>query len=123
MITGQVTAFHEATVYIEVRGARGISRIVEAVVDTGFTGTMTLSAVRIAELALDYVETTDAILADGSVIAARAYSARVLWDGQMRRTKIYEADGGALVGMTLLHGFRLCMDIVDGGEVTIERMS
>jgi predicted aspartyl protease len=96
---------------------------IDAVVDTGFTGALTLSAGRIAALALPYVETADALLADGSIVASRADSAHVLWNGMRRRVKVYESVGDALVGMTLMHGCRLCMDIVGGGRMTIEPLS
>jgi hypothetical protein len=59
-------------------------------------------------------------LADGRDITLRQYEATVLWDGQPRDVMVLEADGGALIGMALLYGSRLTVEVLDGGPVTIE---
>ena len=33
---------------------------------------------------------------------------------------LLDADGGPLVGMSLLYGSRVTLDVVDGGPITIE---
>ena len=42
MITGVVTANYEATIPLVVHGAHGQQETIEAVIDTGFTGSLTL---------------------------------------------------------------------------------
>jgi hypothetical protein len=44
----------------------------------------------------------------------------VRWEGQLREGIVLAADGMPLVGMALLSGSRVCLDIIDGGRVTIE---
>jgi predicted aspartyl protease len=58
MITGLVTSDREAIIRVLVRAAYGQETHVEAVIDTGFTGFLTLSARLIASLALPFAGTT-----------------------------------------------------------------
>ena len=48
------------------------------------------------------------------------YDASIEWDGQVRPILVLEADDVPLIGMALLYGSRLTIDVVDGGAVTIE---
>lgn len=120
MIRGQVTAEREAVVRLTVRGPQGDEAEVETIVDTGFTGSLILPPLLIATLRLIYQNSTPAILADGSVVTCDTYEVTVLWEGQKRLIPVYESPGGALLGMSLLYGSRMTVDIVDGGSVTIE---
>ena len=60
------------------------------------------------------------MLADGSVVRLSYFRATVLWEGKPRKIMVLDADGGPLVGMSLLYGSRVTLDVVDGGPVTIE---
>jgi clan AA aspartic protease len=120
MITGNVTAFREPVITLHVRGPGGRELVVEAVVDTGFTDYLSLSPAQIAALALPRRGAMRVMLADGSIASLQVYVVTVLWDGQWRRVECLSADGGALVGMGMLYGFRATFDVVDGGPVTIE---
>lgn len=92
---------------------------VEAVVDTGFTGALTLPASLITALSLSPVSSTRVMLADGSLVPANVYVGDVLWNGAPRRVRIHQAEGDILAGMSLMQGCLLTMEIVDGGRVTI----
>nr|MBC8228759.1 clan AA aspartic protease [bacterium] len=48
------------------------------------------------------------------------YLAKVLWHNQEREVLVLQADGGPLVGMSLLYGSRVTLDVVDGGDVIID---
>ena len=52
MITGQVTVYREAVISLSVKGPEGQSREIDAVIDTGFNGFLTLPASLIQELGL-----------------------------------------------------------------------
>jgi predicted aspartyl protease len=54
MITGVVTANHEATIPLVVHGARGHQETINAVIDTGFTGSVTLPPMLITALGLSW---------------------------------------------------------------------
>lgn len=122
MITGIVTANREAVIHVLVRGARGQEAQVEAVIDTGFTGFLTLPAGLIATLALSFAGTTRAALADGSEVSMDVFEATVLWDNQERRVVVLAGEAVALVGMALLFGYRVTLDVKDGGAVRIEAL-
>lgn len=50
------------------------------------------------------------------------YVAKVIWDGQERRILVDEADTDPLVGMALLSGYELKMDVRFRGKITIKRL-
>ena len=119
MITGVVTADLEAISRLTLRGPTRRERKVEAVVDTGYDGWLTLPPALIARLRLSYRERGSAILADGSVSFFDIYEATVLWDRQVRRIAVDEADTTPLIGMGLLAGYELTVQVRTAGKVTI----
>ncbi len=119
MMTGVVTAEIEAISRLTVRGPTRREWKVEAVVDTGYDGWLTLPPALIARLRLPYRERGSAILADGSVSFFDIYEATVLWDRQVRRIAVDEADITPLIGMGLLAGYELTVQVRTGGKVTI----
>lgn len=120
MITGVVTSNREAVIQALVRGAHGQEAEVEAVIDTGFTGFLTLPARLIAMLGLSFAGTTRAALADGSEVSMDVFEATVLWDERDRGVLVLAAEGATLVGMALLSGHRVTLDVQDRGGVRIE---
>lgn len=123
MITGFVTSNREAVIRIVVRGSRSQETQVEAVIDTGFNGFLTLPSPFIANLALPFAGTTRATLGDGSEAHLDVFEATILWDNQERDLVVFAAEGAALVGMSMLSGYRVTLEIEDGGAVTIEALS
>jgi clan AA aspartic protease len=122
MITGGVTADREATIVLEVRGTVAQPASITAVIDTGFTGSLTLPPALINSLALVHIGARRATLADGSRVNVETYEATALWDGQAVDILALAADGDSLVGMSLLYGHTLMIQVVDGGGVTIEAL-
>jgi clan AA aspartic protease len=122
MIQGQVTASREATIPLTIHHTSGQAVDIDAVVDTGFTEFLTLPTSLIHTLQLPYRGTSQFTLADGSVTSLHVFRAVVLWDGQPRAVPALAAGGDPLVGMSLLYGSRLTVDILDGGRVTIEAL-
>ena len=66
MITGVVTANREAIIRLAVRGPAGVEQQIEAVVDTGFDGWLSLAPALIALLGWPWRRRGRALLADGS---------------------------------------------------------
>ena len=122
MIIGVVNANREATIRLVVRGANGQEHEIEAVIDTGFTGFLTLPATLIASLGLAWHGREQAFLGDGSTQVFDVYAATVIWDGQARTVEADAADTDPLVGMGLIYGHELRIRAVDGGAVTIEAL-
>jgi predicted aspartyl protease len=63
-----------------------------------------------------------ATLADGSVSYFDVYQAKVLWDKRLRSLLVDEFDATPLVGMALMQGCELKMQIRSRGKVTIRRL-
>ena len=119
MITGVVNANREATIRLVVIGPSGQQQEIEAIIDTGFTGFLTLSPTLIGALGLSWLSRQPGILADGSVNVFDVYAVSVMWDGQFRAVEVEAADTDPLVGMNLLDGYSLRVDVQSGGIVTI----
>jgi clan AA aspartic protease len=119
MMTGMVNADLEPRVLLTVRAANGQPHGVEAVIDTGFNGFLTLPPALIAALGLHWLCRQQGELADGSVIAFDVYVATVDWDGQPRSVEVEAADAQPLLGMALLKGSEMRIQVLSGGPVTI----
>jgi clan AA aspartic protease len=120
MITGQVTSAREAIIRVAVRSAGPRETTIEAVIDTGFDGFLTLPAAVVADLALPFAGATRAILGDGSEVSLDAFEAVVLWDRDERQVVTLETGSQALVGMAMLLGSRVELNVVEGGRVAIQ---
>lgn len=120
MITGVVKS-DEARIRLKVIGPQGQEQEITAVVDTGFTGSLTLPSVLVKALELRWRSVDRAKLADGSTCDFHTYNGKVLWDGKVRSILVNEAETDPLVGMTLLRGCELKMHVRSRGKVTIKR--
>ena len=122
MITGNVTADREAIIPIEVAGPSGQSQPIEAVIDTGYNGDLTLPSRLIEALQLPFGGHRRGALANGSHLLLDVYLATVISHGKPKEALISQAECAPLVGMSLLRGSRLTMDAVEGGDVVIEEL-
>ena len=120
MVQGVVNARIEATIILEISGDAGRSQEVEAVVDTGFSEFLILGSDLASELQLESAGVDYLTLADGSLESFEVFNVSVMWDGLTREIEAHAAQSSALVGMGLLHGHRLVVDVVEGGRVAIE---
>ena len=120
MIEGIVNAAYEPVVTLTVQGPSGQTSEIEAVIDTGFTGFLTLPPGLISELGLPFLAANRATLADGSEVTFPSYVVAVLWGGQTIYVEADAADATPLVGMRLLDSHSLYVEIEDGGRVVIQ---
>lgn len=120
MITGIVTAEHEAVVNLIIRGSNGQERTVPVVIDTGFTGWLTLPLAVITELELIWLTKGQALLANGQIEIFDVYIATLIWDREVRRVMVDAAETDPLLGMSLLNGYEMCIQNIINGEVTIQ---
>ena len=123
MIEGIVNAYYEPVITLSLQGPDGQMQEVEAVVDTGYNGLLILPPSVVSELDLPHRGYGEAQLADGSVAEFDLYGVTVLWDGQLRRIEADEASSIPLVGMMLLEGHNLNIDVENGGSVLIQANS
>ena len=119
MIIGQVNAFYEAVIPIRLLDATGTIHEFEAIVDTGFNGTLTLPPDMIAALRLPWRTRGNAILADGSEETFDIYVASVIWEGTPRSILVEEVEMMPLVGMRLLADCDMRLRVQPGGVVQI----
>jgi clan AA aspartic protease len=119
MITGAVNANREATIRLVAIDLQGHQQDIEAIIDTGFTGFLTLPPALIATLGLSWLCRQPGMLADGRVEFFDVYVATVMWDGQPRTVEVEAVDTAPLVGMSLLERHSLRIDVLRGGVVTI----
>ena len=119
MMTGTVNADLEPVLRLTVREAGGPSHDVEAVLDTGFNGFLTLPPILIASLRLPWLCRQQGQLADGSILAFDVYVAKVDWDSQPRDVEVEAADAQPLLGMALMRGSELRIQVAPGGSVTV----
>ena len=119
MTAGVVNSAYEAVVPLSLQSPAGQSREIETVVDTGFTGYLTLPPALVRDLPLPYVTGGWATLADGSEVSLDTYKVTVLWEGQLNDAFADEADTTPLVGM-LMDGCDLSIQVRNGGRVVLE---
>ncbi len=84
MTEGFVNANLEALVNILLQGPAGQRQEVDAVIDTGFNGYLTLPPAMVADLELPVVGEAEAVLADGREAVFHVDGVTVVWDGQPR---------------------------------------
>ena len=74
-------------------------------------------------LELAWRERGRALLADGRESVFDIYEGTVLWDGQARRIPVHEVETIPLVGMSMLQGYELTVQVQPGGNVIIKPLS
>ncbi len=123
MISGVVTHDRQAVIHLTVRGPAGQEQEIEAIIDTGFDGSLSLPSLIVVQLGLPWRQRGRALLADGSESVFDIYEATVDWDGEARRIAVDEAETVPLVGMFLLEGYELTVQVQPGGNVTLRALS
>ena len=123
MILGRMRSESEAAITLAVRAESGAARSVEAIVDTGFDGFLSLSPDMVRSLGLIECAIVFAELANGQETLVRVFEAEVEWDGRARRIDVVESNGDPLLGMALLRGFHLGIDVIDGGRVAVRPLA
>jgi clan AA aspartic protease len=122
MIYGVVNLRREATLPLVVGNSNGQRQVIDTVIDTGFSGFLSLPSSIITTLDLPWSASDIATLGDGSETLFDLYTATVIWDGQYREIYIAESETEPLLGMALLYGYRLQVDTIEGGSVKIEAL-
>lgn len=122
MIYGVVNLRREATLPLVVSNSDGQRQVIDTVIDTGFSGFLSLPSAIITTLDLPWSASDIVTLGDGSETLFDLYTATVIWDGQYREIYIAESETEPLLGMSLLYGYRLQVDTIEGGSVKIEAL-
>ena len=123
MIQGVVNAAYEAVVSLTLQSAEGRTQEIEAVVDTGYTGFLTLPPMLVNELGLPFAYVGRAFLANDDQVEFNVHNVTLLWDGGPRDIEADATGSTPLVGMLLLDGHSLNIEVESGGEVVIQAMA
>ncbi len=111
----------EATLPIVIKN-NATTQLIDTVIDTEFSGFLTLPFDIIAALELSWEGRDVATLGDGTSCTFEVYMAIVIWDGQYREIYVNESETVPLIGMRLLRGYNLRIQTIEGGTVTIEAL-
>ena len=122
MIEGTVNENLEATIRLTLRDIAGEKHDIDAIIDTGFTGHLTLPMTLIDRLALPWQSRAQGLLADGSLHVFDAYVGIVLWNELNRTVEVDTEETEPLVGMRLLRGHGLSVEVVENGLLKIEEL-
>jgi predicted aspartyl protease len=122
VIYGFVNPRREAVVSLRLRGPGLAELDADAVVDTGFTASLTLPISMIVALGLVRQSAGTALMADGSVSYFDIYAAEVAWQGGWRNVMVSAVGTETLIGMKLLAGSELRIEVVSGGLVEISQL-
>ncbi|MGL5036010.1 MAG: clan AA aspartic protease [Microcystaceae cyanobacterium] len=123
MIIGRVNSRREAIIQFAVLGENNQKQGIKAIIDTGYTGFLTLPSAIITTLGLTWYMQEEGVLGDGSLCMFNVFEASVIWDGQIKSIEINESETEPLVGMGLLEGYELNIQGFAGGLVTIKALS
>ncbi len=121
MMQGIVNQNCEATLPIVIKNGM-VTQLVHTVIDTGFSGFLTLPSDIISALSLSWEGRDVATLGDGTSCTFEVYLAIVIWDGQYREIYVNESETFPLIGMRLLRGYDLRIQTIEGGTVAIEAL-
>src|SRR5262245_44640134 len=109
MIRGRVTRDGEPLVPIVLHGRRPVR--IQAVLDTGFTGHLSLARRHLGKIRVSELGTIESELADGSRDVQPAYLGSVSFDGERKSILITVTDAeDSLVGTALLREKRVLIN-------------
>jgi clan AA aspartic protease len=120
MIRGAVNPHFQVVVPFSIRGPANYFHDMEAILDTGFSGSLTLPPLVIAALGLTWDSIRLGLLANGQLHPFDLYEATITWDGAPRTILVQAADGAPLIGLELLKGFDLRVRFNVAGSAEIE---
>ena len=120
MMIGSVNSRREAIIQFAVLGRNNQRKAIKEVIDTGYTGFLTLPSAIITKLGLTWYMQEEGILGNGSLCIFNVFEATVIWDGQIKSIEVNESETDPLVGMGLLEGYELNIQGFVGGLVTIK---
>lgn len=120
---GSVSSRLEAVLSLRLRGPAGAVVELPAIVDTGYTGSLSLPQRVVSQLQLPLRAGSRAVPADGSERLFEMFAVEVFWDGEWVGVVGSALGSEALVGMSLLAGRVLLVEVSPGGVVEVRGAS
>ena len=119
MIHGHISQDLDLIVPVYVLDQNGYAHRLEAAVDTGFTGELSLPAHRINDLGLVPRAPLEFTLANAVTESFDTYHGSMLWHGSRVEVRVVAAEGTPLIGVGLLRDNLLTAAIAYNGAITI----
>lgn len=108
MMTGTISNYRpQIRLYVKGPGGHGV---IEFTVDTGFTGTLALSAADCDTLKLPLLKIERTRLADGTEIILNVHRLAIEWHGEMLDADVLVIGEEPLLGAIMLSGSELCLN-------------
>ena len=101
MMMGNVNSRREAIIQFVLLGENNQRQAIKAVIDTGYTGFLTLPAAVITMAGLTWYMQEEGILGNGSLCLFNVFEATVIWDGQLKSIEVNESETDPLVWVCL----------------------
>jgi clan AA aspartic protease len=105
MMQGWVNQNCEAMLPVVVGQGNVPKQMIEALIDTGFSGFLSLPLSIIESLELPWIFSDSVTLGDGSEVVFQMYRATIIWDGLYKVVDVAASEAEQLLGMSLLYGF------------------
>ncbi|WP_055076639.1 hypothetical protein [Pseudanabaena sp. 'Roaring Creek'] len=121
MIHGVVNQSCEETIPLVIINEKKQTKLIDAVIDTGYTGYLSLPSEIIETLDLPWTGVDRGTLGDGSEVTFEVYAATIIWDGQYRTIPVNEAETDRFVGMSLLYGYDLRIRAIEVGNTNSQK--
>ena len=122
MLLGAVNLLRRPSVPITLVDGGGRDWSIEAQVDTGFTGELTLPISAIDRLGLESSGFSTYRVGGGSLTPFNSYDATIRWGNGVRYITVLASENFPLVGVGLLWGKNLSVDFSHGGNVSITEL-
>ena len=112
----------QARLTLEIIDAEGCPSPVEMVLDTRFTGCLTLPTATIRQLGLSHVGHRTLEMDGEALLDAEAYLVPVSLQGHLTDVLVLRSDGAPLVGMSLLLRSRIALHTIAEGATSIQEL-
>ncbi len=119
MIRGSVNQRCAIEIVLGFADANNETTDVAVMVDTGYEGNLALPLSLVERLARVPLGTTQLRMVDGTVVSVDQYVVGVEWFGHRRMIAVEAIGDQPLLGMSLLRGHRLTIDVTPAGPVTV----
>lgn len=123
MIRGRVDFQRQALIPLQVADANGQFQRIEAILDTGYNGNLTLPQYMVEGLGLEADFLSNVTLGNNIQTRLPTWSGYILWHEQLRHIQGLMAEGVPLIGMRLLADSEVTIQVRSGGAVLIEEMA
>ncbi len=100
----------------------GTSHSTEAVLDTGFDGSLSLPRDLINRLGWEPELPVGVMMANGERTLWDTWDGVVIWHTKVRDVLVFEVEQPPLLGMELVAGSQLTIQAREGGQVLIEEL-